>query len=101
MEILQDELIRFWKVLTENNVKYIMVGGFATRFHGFNRITDDLDMWLEDNLEKRKNLRKAFNELGYGDFESIETLPLVPGVVDLIIGGGIHLDILGEIKGLE
>jgi hypothetical protein len=47
MDILDDELVRFWKTLNENGVRYIMVGGFATRFHGFNRSTDDLDMWLE------------------------------------------------------
>ena len=99
--MLDDELLRFWKTLNENNVRYIMVGGFATRFHGFNRSTDDLDIWIEDTLENRKKLRKAFNQLGYGDFEPLETLPLLPGVVDFVIGGGIHLDILGEMKGLE
>ncbi len=98
---MDDELLRFWKSLNENNVRYIMIGGFATRFHGFNRNTDDLDMWLEDSLENRKNLRKALNQMGYGDFEPLETLPLLPGVVDIMIGGGIHLDILGTMKGLE
>ena len=60
------------------NVRYIMVGGFATRFHGFNRNTDDLDIWLQDTLENRKGLRRAFAKLGYGD-----------------------LDIMTEMKGLE
>jgi hypothetical protein len=101
MDMLDDELLRFWTALNENNVRYIMVGGFATRFHGFNRSTDDLDMWLEDTLENRKALRRAFNQLGYGDFQPLETLPLLPGVVDFMIGGGIHLDILGQMKGLE
>ena len=32
-----------------------MVGGFATRFHGYNRNTDDLDMWLKDDPQNRKN----------------------------------------------
>ena len=44
-----------------------MVGGLATRFHGFNRNTDDMDIWIEDSLNNRQNLRKAFVELGYGD----------------------------------
>lgn len=68
--MLDDELLRFWKALNENKVRYIMVGGFATRFHGFNRNTDDLDMWLEDTIENRKNLRKSFSDLGYGDFHN-------------------------------
>jgi hypothetical protein len=62
MDILDDDLVAFWKTLNVNGVRYIMVGGFATRFHGFNRSTDDLDMWLEDTVENRKHLRKAFSE---------------------------------------
>ena len=60
MDILDEELMVFWKGLNEDNVRYIMIGGFATRFYGFNRSTDDLDMWLDDTIENRKNLRKAF-----------------------------------------
>ena len=85
MDVLDEELLRFWEALNKNNVRYIMVGGLATRFHGYNRNTDDLDLWLEDNLQNRKNLRIAFRELGYGDFSA----------------AGIELDIITEMKGLE
>jgi len=78
-----------------------MVGGFATRFHGFNRNTDDLDMWLEDMLENRKNLRAAIRMLGYGDFAPLETMPFVPGFSSINIVGGIELDIMTQMKGLE
>ena len=101
MDVLNDELLRFWKALNQNNVRYIMVGGFATRFHGFNRNTDDLDMWLEDTGENRKNLRIAFSKLGYGDFSSLETMQFVPGWTNFYIGGGIELDIMTSMKGLE
>lgn len=32
MDILDDELLNFWRSLNNNQVRYIMVGGFATRF---------------------------------------------------------------------
>jgi hypothetical protein len=101
MDILDEELVKFWKALNENGVRYIMVGGFATRFHGFNRSTDDLDMWLEDTLSNRKDLRKAFFNLGYGDFASLETMQFVPGWTSFYIGGGVELDIMTSMKGLE
>jgi len=101
MDMLNDELLRFWKALNENKVRYIMVGGFATRFHGFNRSTDDLDMWLEDTIENRMGLRTSFSELGYGDYSSLETMPFVPGWTSFYIGGGIELDIMTSMKGLE
>jgi hypothetical protein len=101
MDMLDEELLRFWKVLNKNKVRYIMVGGFATRFHGFNRNTDDLDMWLDDTIENRKNLRTSFSELGYGDFSSLEMMQFVPGWTNFYIGGGIELDIMTSMKGLE
>ncbi len=101
MDVLEEELIKFWKILNEHHVRYIMVGGFATRFHGFNRSTDDLDMWLEDTVENRKHLRNAFLKFGYGDLPNLETMQFVPGWTDFKIGGGIELDIMTEMKGLE
>ena len=41
MDFLDDEIISFWKALDENHVKSILVGGFATNLHGYNRITAD------------------------------------------------------------
>ena len=79
MDVMDEELIEFWKKLNDNGVKYMMVGGIAARFHGYNRTTDDLDMWIEDTLENRKKLRTAFIDLGYGDFVSIETTQFVSG----------------------
>ena len=100
MDILDEELLKFWNVPNKNNVRYIMIGGFATRFHGYNRTIDDLDLWLEDNLQNRKNLRAAFNELEYGDFDSIETMQFIPGWTSFH-AAGIDLDIITEMKGLE
>jgi hypothetical protein len=100
MDVLDEELIAFWRILNDSNVRYIMVGGLATRFHGYNRATDDLDLWLEDTLENRKNLRKAFQALKYGDYPSIETMQFVPGWTSFY-AAGIVLDIMTEMKGLE
>jgi hypothetical protein len=101
MDVLDEALIKFWQALNENKVRYIMVGGFAIRFHGFNRNTDDLDMWLEDTPDNRKRLRTAFQQLGYGDFSSFETMQFVPGFSSIRIVGGIELDIMSKMKGLE
>ena len=100
MDVLDEEFIRFWRILNDNQVKYLMVGGIATRFHGFNRNTDDIDIWLEDTLANRQNLRKAFIELGYGDYASIETMQFVPGWTSFY-AAGVELDIMTEMKGIE
>lgn len=100
MDMLDKELLRFWNYLNEYHVRYIMIGGFATRFHGFNRATDDLDLWLENTLINRQNLRAAFKALGYGDQPALETMEFIPGWTSFYIGG-IELDILTSMRGLE
>jgi hypothetical protein len=100
MDVLGEEMINFWRALNANSVRYIMVGGLATRFHGYNRATDDLDIWIEDTLLNRQNLRYTFVELKYGDFESLETMQFVPGWTTFY-AAGVELDIMTSMKGLE
>jgi hypothetical protein len=52
MDVMDEDLLDFWRKLNQNNVRFIMVGGLATRFHGYSRITEDLDMWIDDNNER-------------------------------------------------
>ena len=101
MDIYNDSLLLFWQILNKHQVSYIMVGGFAVNMHGYMRATKDADMWIKDSLENRQNLRKAFIELEYGDYESLETMQFVPGWSEFYIGDGIVLDIMTGMKGLE
>jgi predicted nucleotidyltransferase len=101
MDILDEDLLKFWKCLNDNMVQYLMVGGLSVNFNGYNRVTDDLDIWLKDTHENRKNLRKTFRDLEYGDFLSFETTQFIPGWSQFYVGPGIILDIMTEMKGLE
>ncbi len=96
-----EEIINIWKFFEVNNVKYITIGGFAVNIYGYSRNTGDLDILIEDSLENRKNLRKAFIEIGIGDFESIETMQFIPGWTDFTLFFGLRLDVMTSIKGLE
>jgi len=52
-------------------------------------------------LENRKKLRKAFKEIGLGDFEEIERIEFLPGWTDFALGYGLRLDIMTAIKGFD
>jgi hypothetical protein len=100
MDVLDEEILNLWKLLSENEVKYIMVGGFATNLHGFQRTTGDMDLWIKDSLENRKKLRKVFREIEIGDFESIETVDFIPGWSTIRLNSGFELDIMTSMKGI-
>lgn len=96
-----DQIFIIWKYLKENDVRYITIGGFAVNIYGYNRNTGDLDILIDDTTENRKKLRKAFREIGIGDFESIETMQFIPGWTDFTLDFGLRLDVMTSIKGLE
>ena len=101
MDIFDEEILNFWKALQEFNVQYIMVGGYATNLHGYQRFTGDLDIWLKDTLENRKALRKAFQRCDMGDYPMIDHMQFVTGWTDFHLNNGLRLDILIDMKGLE
>lgn len=101
MDVFDEDLLAFWKILNHCDVKYIMVGGLSVNFNGHHRVTEDLDIWLKDSLTNRKKFRQAFIELGYGDFESLETMQFLPGWTEFYVGSGIVLDVMTKMKGLE
>jgi hypothetical protein len=76
VDIFDDDILAFWKALQENNVHYIMIGGYAANLHGYQRFTGDLDIWLKDTLENRQQLRKAFLDCKMGDYPMIEDMQL-------------------------
>lgn len=101
MDVLDEEILKLWKLLLKYNVQYIMVGGFATNLHGFQRTTADLDLWIKDTLENRIKLRAVLKELEIGDFATIETVKLLPGWSTICLNSGFEIDIMTSLKGFE
>jgi hypothetical protein len=101
MDIFDEEILRFWKALFEHKVEYIMVGGYATNLHGFQRYTGDMDIWIKDSRENRLKMRKAFSDANMGDYDMLERIQFVPGRSDFRLNNGLRLDIMTTMKGLE
>jgi hypothetical protein len=101
MDIYDEDILSLWKSLNSNNVHYIMIGGFATNLHGYNRATNDIDLWIDDTIANRKNLRKALKEQGSGDYDVIESMQFVPVWTDFQLNFGFKLDVMTSVKGLE
>jgi predicted nucleotidyltransferase len=100
MDVLDESLLNFWRLMNRHEVAYIMIGGVAVNLHGYSRSTDDIDVWLEDTLENRRKLEKVLGELGYASLQ-LETFPFIPGWTNFYIGEGLELDIITSMKGME
>lgn len=56
--------LEFLKCLHGNEVRYLLVGGYAVSWHGYPRTTADMDIWIELSNENAKKVKKALVDFG-------------------------------------
>ena len=98
---MNSQIIEIWKYFFLNNVKYLTIGGFAVNIYGYGRNTGDIDIYIEDSIENRENLRRALKQSGVGDFQNMNTMQFDPGWTDITLNFNLRLDIMTSVKGLE
>ena len=52
-------------LLNANNVRYLLIGGYAVGLHGYVRSTNDLDIFVSDDVENIRNLRQSLIDFGF------------------------------------
>lgn len=70
--IFHSDFRDFIQALNNNNVKYLLVGGYAVIFYGYSRTTGDMDIWVDCTSENYKLLVKAFYEFNMPVFDMTE-----------------------------
>lgn len=53
MDLLNDEFLLFLKCAQQNNLQYMLIGGYAVNYHGYNRNTADMDVWIAPTNENK------------------------------------------------
>ncbi|MEO1183359.1 MAG: hypothetical protein AAFX46_00995 [Cyanobacteria bacterium J06636_27] len=96
--MLNQDFKEFIQLLNDNQVKYLVIGGYAVAVHGHPRYTKDIDIWIEMSLENSQNIMLALAEFGFGnlgltteDFQKsdqIIQLGYPPNRIDLITTPG-------------
>ena len=64
--VLNRDFKEFIELLNANNVKYLVVGGYAVGFHGYPRYTKDLDIWILVSHENAENVMNTLKQFGFG-----------------------------------
>jgi len=42
-----------------------MIGGWAVGYHGYPRLTQDMDVWVEMNVENTRRILKSLERFGF------------------------------------
>ena len=93
--MLSQDFKEFIKSLNDNQVRYLIVGGYAVAIHGHPRYTKDLDVWLELSPENAARIINALAQFGFGslglreedflDATQVVQLGYPPNRIDLIL----------------
>lgn len=92
--MLNQDFKEFIQLLNDNQVHYLVVGGYAVALHGYPRYTKDIDVWIELTQENAARIVKALEQFGFAslglkesDFlveDQIIQLGYAPNRIDLI-----------------
>lgn len=91
----------FIESLNANQVRYLVVGGYAVALHGHPRYTKNLDIWVERSRENAQALLQALAQFGMGSLGLTEEDFLEPDQVVQLGYPPNRIDILVMVSGVE
>lgn len=93
---LNPDFKEFLQSLNENEVRYLVVGGYAVAFHGHPRYTKDIDLWIDLDEQNARKVIKALDDFGFGSLnlqpadllepDMVIQLGYPPRRIDLLMG---------------
>lgn len=88
INVLLEEHQQILLALVKNKVSFMLVGGYAVIYHGYERTTGDMDIWLQLSNENRDKLVNALKEFGIADddLEKLKQMDLTNPVPRFFIG---------------
>ena len=55
----------FLRLLNRHAVEYLLIGGYAVGYHGYPRVTQDMDLWVAIHPENAERLARVLREFGF------------------------------------
>ena len=92
--MLNQDFKEFIQSLNDNQVRYLVVGGYAVALHGYPRYTKDIDIWIELAPANASRIVRALEQFGFSslglkeqdflDADTIIQLGYPPRRIDLL-----------------
>ena len=96
MDILNHEFLLFLKCAQQNNLRYMLIGGYAVNYYGYIRNTEDMDVWLAPTNENKKAFIDTLLCMNYSQ-EEVGTLhneDFMSGFMGVISAGESPIDVI-------
>jgi hypothetical protein len=102
-DLFSSDFREFLQALNDQEVEYILVGGFAVILHGYQRVTGDMDIWVNRTEENYIRIKAAFDQFGMPVFDMSRENFLFEKSMDVFRFGRRPnaIDIMLSVKGLQ
>ena len=91
----------FLKLLKENKVRYLLIGGYAVGYHGYPRATADIDIWVAMHADNAEKIVRVLREFGFENPELSKELFLKDRQIIRMGVPPIRIEICTSISGVE
>lgn len=101
--IFNDDFRDFIRELNNQQVRYILIGGYSVILHGYSRTTGDMDIWVEKTLENYRKIKRAFQMFGMPVVDMDEEMFLHHPTWDVFTFGvpPTSIDLMTNVKGMD
>lgn len=97
------DFLEFIECFNQNEVEYILIGGYSVILHGYPRTTGDLDLWVKRDEKNYRKIISAFDCFQLPSFEMTLENFLNVDQFDVFRFGRppVAIDIITDVKGLK
>ena len=99
--VLNPDFREFLQSLNNNQVRYLVIGGYAVAFHGHPRYTKDIDIWIERSQINATRIVAALEEFGFSELGLQASDFLDAGQIIQLGYPPNRIDILTSLAGVE
>jgi hypothetical protein len=99
--VLNQDFKEFIQSLNDNQVRYLVVGGYAVALHGYPRYTKDMDIWVDATLANAQRMVKALEQFGFGSLGLKEADFLVEDQIIQLGYAPNRIDLISTLPGVE
>jgi len=98
---IQQDFEELLQLLEDNSVRYMIVGGYAVAFHGFPRLTKDIDFYFDCSNDNVKNIISSLVEFGFPEKDLNFDMFTSEGNIITFGVEPVRVDFLNQISGVD
>jgi hypothetical protein len=99
--MLNPDFKEFIRLLNDNDVRYLVVGGYAVALHGYPRYTKDIDIWVWLDKSNADRVIKALEQFGFGSLKLEVQDFLVPNQIIQLGYPPARIDLITSLAGVS